>query len=77
MTNSKAITKPDKKCTQLQKVPHFSAAALMRAQNARASARLLEAMEFVKAGASVARCRSQCHNDRSNNNGENTAANTG
>ncbi|MDP5148937.1 hypothetical protein [Rheinheimera baltica] len=57
MTNNKAIAKPDTECNQLQKVPHFSAAALKRAKNAKASARLLEAMKFVKARASVARCR--------------------
>ncbi|MDP5144117.1 hypothetical protein ORJ00_15320 [Rheinheimera baltica] len=57
MTNNKAIAKPDTECNQLQKVPHFSAAAFKRAKNAKASARLLEAMKFVKARASVARCR--------------------
>lgn len=54
MTNSKTSTKLNSQNVQRQKVPHFSAAAVKRAKNAKASARLLEAMKFIKAEASVA-----------------------
>lgn len=54
MTDSKTSTKSNTQNAQPQKVPHFSAAAVKRAKNAKASARLLEAMKFIKAEASVA-----------------------
>lgn len=54
MTNSKTSAKPNTQNVQSQKVPNFSAAAVKRAKNAKASARLLEAMKFVKTEASVA-----------------------
>ena len=48
MTDSKTSTKSNTQNAQPQKVPHFSAAAVKRAKNAKASARLLEAMKFIK-----------------------------
>lgn len=54
MTDSKTSTKPNSQNAQPQKVPHFSAAAVKRAKNAKASVRLVEAMKFIKAEASVA-----------------------
>ncbi len=54
MTDSKTSTKSNSQNVQPQKVPHFSAAAVKRAKNAKASERLLEAMKFIKAEASVA-----------------------
>lgn len=54
MTNSKTKAKSNTQNVQSKKMPVFSAAAVKRAKNAKASSRLLEAMKFVKAEASVA-----------------------
>ena len=54
MTNSKTSAKLNTQNVQSQKVPNFSAAAVKRAKNAKASARLLEAIKFVKTEVSVA-----------------------
>lgn len=54
MTYSKTSTKSNTQNVQSHKVPHFSAAAVKRAKNAKASVRSLDAMKFIKTEACVA-----------------------